>query len=255
MKPHKLFIVSIFIFIFYNSNAQKLYEHELGLKAGFYQLRSDYGENQNSETNFGNQGVVFGLTYYLNQASRRNANYFIEHVKFRVDLLYASANLEHYGQWADDPRLEAMTGSFNNLGLSAGLEYYPFGIKIQSYTNSNSLLQNFSPYTGIGFGVNYVTAEAESSLDGGLENPANVFPTFISQDSDNGIVLGDSVVASLNLRLGIRYDFNYRTGLILESSWMLFGSDLVDGLSPVGPQNKKNDWAWGINIGFSRLLF
>jgi hypothetical protein len=148
-----------------------------------------------------------------------------------------------------------MTGSFNNLGLSAGLEYYPFGIKVQSYNNNNSLFQNLSPYAGVGFGVNFVTPDAESSLDGGLENPANVFPTFISEDSDNGIILDDRTVASLNLRLGVRYDINTRTGLILESSWMLFGSDLVDGLSPVGPQNKNNDWSWGINIGFSRLLF
>lgn len=252
---YRLTFIICCLIIFSNSSAQNFYEHEIGINTGFYQLRSDYGINEDSETNFGNQGVAFSLSYYLNLASRRDARYFFEHFKYRFNFMYASVDLQHYGPFVSDPRLASMTGTFSNIGISNGFEYYPFGIKIQSPNRYITFFQKLSPYTGIGFGLNFVTPDAESSLPVGLDDPENVFPTFLSNDTDNGIILDDRVVASLNLRLGLRYDFNIRTGIMVESSWMLFGSDLVDGLSPVGPQNKNNDWSWGINVGFYRLMF
>jgi hypothetical protein len=169
--------------------------------------------------------------------------------------MFSSVNLEHYGDASDDPRLEGMTGSFSNLGLAIGFDYLPFGIKIQEYILSDSFIDNLSPYVGFGIGFNFVNPDAESSLAGGLSNPENIFPTFISQEDDEGINLDGGTVLSLNLRLGLRFDIGTRDGFSVESNWMLFGSDLVDGLSPVGPQNKYNDWSWGINFGYSRLFF
>lgn len=255
MNTIKLFTTFLFIVITSEVYSQGYYEHEFGINAGFYQLRSDYGESLDNETNFGNQGVSIGFSYFLNKASSRDANYFFEHFKTRVDFMFASVNLEHYGGAADDPRLEAMTGTFNNIGLGIGFDYLPFGIKIQEYTLNKSFIDNLSPYVGFSIGFNFVSPDAESSLDGGLSNPANIFPTFIPQDEDNGINLDGRTVLSLNLRLGLRFDIGTRDGFSVESNWMLFGSDLVDGLSPVGSQNKYNDWSWGINIGYSRLLF
>jgi len=255
MGTIKLFITFLFIVIISKVYSQGYYEHELGINAGFYQLRSDYGESLNSETNFGNQGVSIGFSYFLNKASSRNANYFFEHFKTRADFMFSSVNLEHYGDATSDPRLEAMTGSFSNIGLGIGFDYLPFGIKIQDYTLNNGFIDNLSPYAGFGIGFNFVSPDAESSLAGGLNNPENIFPTFISQDEDNGINLDNNTVLSLNLRLGLRFDIGTRDGFSIESHWMLFGSDLVDGLSPVGPQNKYNDWSWGINFGYSRLFF
>lgn len=255
MNLAKLFLILLLITVFSKVSSQNYYKHEFGFNLGLYQLRSDYGENMNNETNFGNQGVNIGFNYSINLASSRNTNYFSQHVKYRFDFIFSSVNLSHYGKDADDPRLEAMTGTFSNIGLGVGFEYYPFGVKIQKYTYSSSFFQNLSPYTGIGIGINFVSPDAESSLEGGLDNPANVFPTFVAQDTDDGINLDSRTVPSLNLRLGMRFDIGRRDGFIVESSWMLFGSDLVDGLSPVGPQNKNNDWSWGINIGYSRLLF
>lgn len=255
MKSIYRFVVFFTFVIATKANAQGFYEHEFGMSTGIYQLRSDYGERFDRETNSANQGLTFALTYYLNRASRRTANYFMEHTKYRIDLIYSSVDLKHQGQWSDDPRLEAMTGTFSNMALSTGLEYYPFGVKIQSYSRTQSFFQSFSPYAGIGVGLNFVSPDAKSSLEGGLSNPSNVFPTFQSTDDDNGIILDNRLVASLNLRTGIKFDIGLRDGLIIESSWMLFGSDLVDGLKPIGPQNKYTDWSWGINIGYSRLFF
>jgi hypothetical protein len=165
------------------------------------------------------------------------------------------ADLQHYGDYADDPRLMAMTGSFWSIGVSGGVEYYPFGIMLQGFNTRYYFFQKLAPYGGVAVGLNFVSNEAESSLDGGLANPDNVFPTFVGLDTDDGIVVGNRVVGSLNLRAGLRYNFNPKTGLFVESSWMLFGSDLVDGLSPIGPQNKYTDWSWGVNVGFSTMLF
>ncbi len=255
MKSFLRFTAILLALVSTSINAQGIQEHEFGLLSGYHQMRSDYGERGDASTRNGNSGFTFGLSYYINKASSRRANYFEEHVKYRFDFLYLSSNLEHYGQYADDPRLEAMSGSFTSLGLSGGLEYYPLGIQEQGYNRSYTFISKLSPYGGIAVGLNLVTPEATSSLEGGLANPQNIFPSFISQDSDNGIVLDNRIVGSLNLRLGLRFNFNPRTGLFVESSWMLFGSDLVDGLSPVGPQNKYTDWTWGINLGFSTLIF
>jgi hypothetical protein len=249
-----LFILSGFV-MSTNSYAQGFFEHEFGVNAGFLQLRSDYGERFDNETNFGNSGATFGLSYYLNRASSRRANYFMEHVKYRIDLNFSSVDLQHYGRWSDDPLLEAMTGSFSNLALSTGIEYYPFGIRVQDFRGKYSFIESISPYAGIAVGLNNVTSKAETSLAGGLDNPANIFPTFIPTDSDNGLNTGTRTILSLNLRAGIRFDIGTRDGFIIESSWILYGSDLVDGLSPIGPQNKYTDWSWGINFGYSRLLF
>lgn len=255
MKFNPHFIV-FFVLLFSGIiNSQNLYNHEFGINAGLLQLRSDYGERFDNETNFGNQGATFALSYYLNRASDRRANYFMEHVKYRIDLLFSSVELEHYGQWADAEILQAMTGSFTNIGLSAGIEYYPFGIRVQSYRAKYTFVESISPYGGVAIGLNYVTSEAESSLPGGLENQANVFPTFVSTDADDGLSPGSRAVLSLNLRAGLRFDLSMRDGFFVESSWILFGSDLVDGLKPIGPQNKYTDWSWGFNIGYSRLLF
>jgi hypothetical protein len=255
MNSIKLLFTIFLLVVFSKNYSQGYYEHEFGINAGFYQLRSDYGESLNNETNFGNQGVSLGFSYFLNKASSRDANYFFQHFKTRIDFMFASVNLEHYGDAADDPRLEAMTGTFSNVGLGIGFDYHPFGLKVQAYSISNTFVENLSPYAGFSIGYNFVSPDAESSLDGGLSNPANIFPTFISQDTDDGINLDTRSVLSLNLRLGLRIDIGTRDGFSVESNWMLFGSDLVDGLSPVGPQNKYNDWSWGINIGYSRLLF
>jgi hypothetical protein len=255
MKPLKLLFITIVLSLSSKLSAQSFFEHEIGINGGFYQLRSDYGERFDRETNSGNQGTTFALTYYLNRASRRRVSYFMEHVKYRIDLIYSSVDLQHYGRYADAPVLQAMTGSFSNIGLSTGIEYFPFGIRMQTYNQWYSFGELISPYAGVAVGLNYVSPDAESSLEGGLNNPANVFPTFVGTDVDNGIVLDSRAVLSLNLRLGLRFNLGKRDGILLESSWMLFGSDLVDGIKPVGPQNKYTDWSWGINIGYTRLFF
>jgi len=255
MKKIQSFFLIISFSLATNSIAQSFFEHELGVNGGFYQLRSDYGERFDRETNFGNQGSTFALTYYRNRASRRRVSYFMEHVKYRIDLMFSSVDLQHYGRYADNPILEAMTGSFANVGLSGGVEYFPFGIRIQNFNEWYDFLESFSPYAGVAVGFNYAMPRAQSSRDGGLSNPANVFPTFVSQDVDDGIVLDNRLVLSLNLRLGLRINLGMRDGILLESSWMLFGSDLVDGLKPNGPQNKYTDWSWGVNIGYTRLFF
>lgn len=255
MKAFRIIILIVVMCPFVQHvEAQTFYEHEVSFSVGIFQLRSDYGINNDAETNFGNQGVEISLNYYYNTAARRSASYFQQHFKYRLNLSYSTVNLQHYGPDADDPRLASMEGSYNNFSIGNGFEYYPLGIKIRRIYSSQ-FMDNFSPYGGLAFGVNFVTPDATSSLPGGLSDPDNVFPTFISESSSNGIDLENRVSLSLNFQVGARYKINDKSDIFLESSWMFFDSDFIDGLSPVGPQNKNDDWAWGINVGYTYIFF
>lgn len=253
MKTYKFIFYSFFICAFIQLNAQN--EHELSFNAGIYQLRSDYGINNDSETNFGNQGVSLSLNYYYNKSYRGGRAYFNKHFKYRGNLIFSTVNLEHFGPDADDPRLASMTGSSNIFTIGNSLEYYPLGIETRRYNSFNSFLNNLSPYASIGLGVNFVSSDAESSLSGGINNIDNVFPTFISESDSKGINTDSEVVLSLLGNVGVRYKVNNQSDILLESTWMFFDSDLVDGLSPVGPQNKNKDWSWGISIGYTYMIF
>ena len=255
MKKLRIFLVFLIAFPVLDTKAQSFYEHEFSLNVGVFQLRSDYGVRDDNETNFGNQGTAISLSYYYNPAFLRSDYFFNKYFKYRLNLMYSSVNLQHYGPFVDDPRLEAMTGSYKNFTISNGLEFYPLKIKTQKLYQAGGFFNDFLPFLGVGIGVNFVTPEAVSSLDGGLSNIDNIFPTFISETSDNGINVEKQTVLSLNLRAGLRYKMNIQSELVLESGWMFFNSDFVDGLSPVGPQNKSSDWSWGINLGYSYLLF
>lgn len=255
MKFNSLFLLILVSLNTNLTNGQNASEHEIGISFGLHQVRSDYGERFDNETNFGNQGTAIAVSYFYNAASSRSARFFQEHFKYRLNFQYSSSNLEHFGEAADDPRLEAMTGSYTNISINNGFEFYPWGILTLDNKNYSNFFKKVSPYLGIGIGLNFVTPDAESSLPGGLSAPENIFPTFVSNDTDEGIVLDNLTTGSLNIRTGIRFKFSKRSGIILESSWRLYGSDLVDGLSPVGPQNKNNDWSWGINIGYNFFIF
>jgi len=256
MKGFRIFIIIVVICsLTQHSQAQSYYEHEFSFSLGLFQLRSDYGINNDFETNFGNQGVAFSFNYYYNNSVRRQASYFQEHFKYRLNLTYSTVNLEHFGPDSDDPRLASMEGSYNNFSIGNGFEYYPLGIEMRKFYSSGSFLDNLSPFAGLGLGVNFVTPDATSSLPGGLIVPDNVFPTFQSESSSRGIDLDNRVSLSLNFQVGVRYKVNDTSDIYLESSWMFFDSDFIDGLSPVGPQNKNDDWSWGINLGYTYTFF
>ncbi len=257
-RPMKnLFILFFVFFLFtvFQVKGQYFYEHELSANVGIYQMRSDYGIRNDNETNFGNQGVAFSISYLYNPAYRNRKSFFQAHFKYRFNLQYSSSDLQHYGDFLNEPQLAAMTGSYTNLSINNGLEYYPLKIKTYKKRSYQSFLYDLNPYLGFGLGLNFVKPEAESSLPGGLNNPANIWPTFISDGPESGINTDNDTVLSFNFRLGLRYKLNMRSEILLESSWRFFNSDLVDGLSPVGPQNKFKDWSWGINVGYSYLIF
>lgn len=248
------FIVFI-VFLNFQAEAQNFSEHEFSLSAGIFQLRSDYGVNNDSETNFGNQGASISVSYYYNPAYLRRKSYFFEHFKYRFNLMFSSVDLQHFGPYASDPRIEAMTGSYSNFSINNGLEYYPFKGNRKKRYAKNNFFDKISPYAGFGLGVNFINTTAQSSLNGGLSDTNNIFPTFFSDNPEQGIVTGSDIFFNLNLRVGLRVILNMKNQILIESNWMLFSSDIIDGLNPVGPQNQNSDWAWGINLGYSYLLF
>ena len=255
MKNLLTFTLLISFCSVFQVKGQYFYGHEFSANVGVYQLRSDYGVSNDSETNFGNQGTAISLSYYYNPVFRNRRSYFQDHFKYRFNLQFSSTDLEHFGPDSDDPRLASMTGSYTNFTVSNGVEYYPLKIRVLKRKSYQSFLYDISPYAGFGIGLNFVKPEAESTLSGGLSNINNIFPTFVSTNPGNGINLDNDTVISLNFRAGIKYKLNIQSEILLETSWMFFDSDFVDGLSPVGPQNKNKDWSWGINIGYTYLMF
>lgn len=255
MKKLRIVFIVFTVFLNFQVEAQYFAEHEFSISAGIFQLRSDYGVRNDSETNFGNQGTSISVSYYYNPAYLRRKSYFFEHFKYRFNLMFSSVDLQHFGPFVSDPRLEAMTGSYTNFSINNGLEYYPFKGNPKKGNANNSFFNKFSPYAGLGIGLNFINTTAQSSLNGGLSDINNVFPTFISDNPEQGIITGSDTVFNLNLRVGLRVILNLKNQILIESGWMIFNSDLVDGLNPVGPQNQNSDWAWGINLGYSYSLF
>jgi len=229
--------------------------HELSVTVGLYQLRGDYGERGNSENNFANQGISIGANYYYNSSLSRSAGYFQEHFKPKFNFTFTSVSLEHVG-YEGDPRLEAMTGSSTNFRFGLGLEWHlrrMYFEKENGYSTFHP--KNWHPYAGFIVGVNFSMPDAESSLEGGLENPDNIFPTFIAEDGRTGINLENNTNMYFSFQGGLRFKLKNNKDLILESNWVFFDSDFIDGLSPVGEQNESNDWSWGINIGYAYTFF
>jgi len=254
MTFKKIIVLAILAFIFPLSTSAQL-NHEFSLTLGLYQLRGDYGQRGNSENNFANQGISIGANYYYNTSFSRNAGYFQEHFKPKFNFTFTTVNLEHVG-YDGDPRLDAMTGSSTNFRFGVGLEWFPRELdfeKNKAYSTFHP--KNIHPYAGFNVGLNFSMPDAESSLPGGLENPDNIFPTFIAADGRTGINLENSTNWYFSFQGGIRFKIKDNKDLLLESNWVFFDSDFIDGLSPVGEQNESNDWSWGINIGYSYTFF
>ena len=231
------------------------FNHELAITSGPFQLRGDYGERNNWDLNRTNQGFTIGINYYYNSSFDRSANYFKEHAKAKVNLTYSSVNLVHMG-YEGDPRLDEMTGSSTIITGGLGLEWYFKRLdfeKIDGYSAFNP--KNMHPYVAIMVGVSSSSPDAESSLDGGLENPDNIFPSFFGVDEETGINLESSVNMFFSFQTGVRFKLKDNQDLLLESSWVFFDSDFIEGLSPSGPQNESNDWTWGVNLGYAYTFY
>lgn len=252
MRYCKIFLRFLFFALIFplKGNAQFGIAHEIGVKAGPASFFTDYGERWNIKNNLSNAGYGIGISHYMNFAYSDKCNYratesfFSNHFRIRNELDYFYSKLEHYGPVASQKTLggqllRAMHGESEIIEGGIHLEYHPF--RIRDFTHSGYM---FSPY--IGLGGHFVSYKADAYSDlGSLENPKNVFPTFVGgMDFNRGSTF--SIVGTL----GLRYRLGFRHDLLIESRWQYYGNDWIDGLDIHAPQNKYNDYIFWFNVGY-----
>lgn len=249
-----IFFMLLFAFSAQRSFAQLGISHEIGVLVGPTSFFTDYGERWNLRNNIANAGLGFGLVHYMNFAYKAECNcyatdnFFNDHFKIRTELDFFTSKLEHYGPVADKNTLggellRAMHGRSQTMEIGTALEYYPLSIR-----NFNAFSYQFSPFVSLG--VHYVYFQPEAYSDfGDLENPKNVFPTFVGgMDFEGGNTW--AIAGSM----GTRYRLNVYSDFVLEGRWHYYDTDWLDGLNITAPQNKFNDFVFWVNIGYIYYL-
>jgi len=236
------------------SYAQFGMSHEIGVLAGPAAFFTDYGERWNVRNNLENGGFGIGLIHYMNFVYSTECDcyniegFFNDHFRIRNEIDYLQTKLDHFGPVASKDsdggeRLRAMHGFTEVIEIGTHLEYYPMGIR--DFTNFGYML---SPY--ISLGVHYVRYNPDAYSDlGDLDNPKVYFPAF-----ENGINLEAGNTFSVVGSLGVRYRLGMTSDLLLESRWMYYDSDWLDGLNVQGKQNMFNDFAFWFSLGYVYYL-
>tara|TARA_R110002049_G_scaffold117865_2_gene271752 strand:- start:646 stop:1449 length:804 start_codon:yes stop_codon:yes gene_type:complete len=247
------------------ANAQLGFSHEIGVIAGPVQFRSDFGNRNDSETNFKNSGLGIGIVHYLNFAYRADCNcyttdtYFNDHFKLRNEISFNTTNLEHLGKWVDSSKtsieanqLRGHTGQANNLDIGTQLEFFPFSIRsFQSFGYS------FAPFVSLGVHYTSFTPKVATNYDnpdplafGDVTDPSNFYSAWAPGSVDASPGSTWSIVTSI----GVRYKLNKLSDLMLDLRGQYYFSDWVDGLNHQLDYNKNNDWLVWLNVGYIYYL-
>jgi hypothetical protein len=253
---HPIILLLFFSTLGTQSEAVAQIYHEVGVMAGPVSFRGDYGLRGDPETINNNIGFGFGLNHYLNFAyTDFISQYPRQHFKVRSSLVYHSTSLKHYGAIADKDnqaglQLRSMFGEANVLEVGSGLEYYL--MRIRDYErNSNT----FTPYAGVGLNLVYYSPVAGTTLEDGLGLPDTTFPTFLAEPGEEpAYTNGSNVTFSANFQGGVKYRVSRNSDLIAELRWHYYYSDFIDGLRPIGEQNKYNDWMFWFTFGYIYTL-
>ncbi|MFI1772815.1 THC0290_0291 family protein [Thalassobellus citreus] len=247
------------------ANAQLGFSHEIGVVAGPVQFRSDYGNRDDTETNFGNSGFGIGIVHYINFAYRADCNcyttdtYFNDHFKLRNEISFNKTNLEHLGKWVDPSRntieanqLRGHTGQANNLDIGTQLEFFPFSIR-----SFQSFGYRIAPYISLGVHYTSYSPKVETNYNnpdplayGDVTDPSNFYSGWDPGSVDVSPGSTWSVVSSI----GIRYKLNKLSDLMLDLRGQYYFSDWVDGLNHQLEYNKNNDWLVWLNVGYIYYL-
>ncbi len=250
----KIYIVILIGFI-NQSFAQFDFVSEVGIIAGPVSFRSDYGERNDSRTNFGNTGYGIGLKYYLNfstvgYGTFNSKSYFDLHFKPVAEISYSKTNLKHYGSLADKPangsleleQLQAMRGSSQVIDIGTNIEYFPFDL-----SEFGSIDENFAPFITAGIHYSFYSPKAYSLL-GDNNTPQATSNKYYYATSNSA-----AQTISFMTEIGTRYKLNENSDILAELRMQYFMSDWVDGLRPnpkVYSENKSNDWLVWFNFGY-----
>ncbi|TXE13143.1 glutamate dehydrogenase [Seonamhaeicola algicola] len=252
-------------FIFETASGQLGFSHELGVIAGPVQFRSDYGNRNESETNFGNSGIGIGVVHYLNFSYSADCScyttdtYFNDHFKLRNEISWNKTKLEHLGEWVDPSKnspeanqLRGHTGYAKNLDIGTQLEFFPRSIR-----SFQSFGYRVAPFASLGVHYTYYTPEVTTTYAnpnpdaiGDVTDPTNFYSAWAPGSVDASPGSAWSMVTSV----GFRYKLGKLSDLMLDLRWQYYFDDWVDGLNHQLSYNKYNDWLVWLNVGYIYYL-
>ncbi|WP_194767008.1 THC0290_0291 family protein [Tamlana sp. I1] len=247
------------------TNAQLSFSNEIGIVAGYVEMRSDFGERQDLSNNFKNSGIGIGIVHYLNFSSKADCNcytvdnYFNDHFKLRNEISWNKTNLEHHGKWVEPSRtspdadkLRAHTGVAQNFDIGTELEFYPLSLRdFQGYA------YRFAPFVSLGAHYTYHTPEAKTTYNnpnpnaiGDITDPSNFYSGWPPEAVDATPSSSFSIVTSA----GVRYKLSRLSDLMLNLRVQFFMDDTADGLYHTSSANKHNDGLVWLNLGYIYYL-
>ncbi|GAB1308694.1 glutamate dehydrogenase [Urechidicola sp. KH5] len=268
--------ILLIIFVCNNLHAQDWNRHgkvthEIGVSIGVPFFSTDYGERYETQSSgAGNTGFGISAIHYFTLADYRyrwnqRHSFFRDHFRFRTELSYYQAKLEHFGQYVDDSqtsdqadRLRAHTGEAKTINFGTQAEYH--FVNITDFGSRRNPKLRFSPYLSIGIMATYYNPSIETTYgDGDWESNYDLLyqkwanPAYVSTDA--------GFTGTLTSSLGSRIKLGEYSDVFLEGKWHYYFNDWIDGLNATGPDvngtdpnNKYNDWSLFVNFGFIYYL-
>lgn len=247
---NKLLLSIALVFGFVSLSFSQFIAHELGVTVGTVSFQSDYGERGDFESTSNNIGYNIGLVYYIDFSwiPLYRLDYLEDHFKLKGEISYTKVKFEHHGRWVEGnstfaQQLRAMYGSTSIINVGIEAVWFPLSIKESRYQYPGAL----SPYLSFGPQYNHYSPSVESDL-GPIGSKFTTPDKFITGHTNQA---GETL--SLVGSIGTRYKLDFRSDFTLDVRAQYFFSDWVDGLNPnsaVYPENKKNDFLIGINVGY-----
>jgi hypothetical protein len=243
------------------SNAQDRESHEIGIISGAASFTTDYGQRNHFMSNIGgNVGMGIGLVYYLNFTDYRyrwnqRTNYWSEHFRLRAELSYMTANLDHFGIYAEEQsiwgeKLRSMHGKTKLINFGSQLEFHI--VDIVDFGSRRIPDLKWSPYVSAGLMIDYYDPDLKSDLGNWREDISVIYEKWQVPEA---IKLKPNFTASLTLGIGTRHKLGEYSDLLIESRWQFFMSNYVDGLNAKDDvANKYNDWLLWVHVGYIYYL-
>ncbi len=245
-----------FIILWGGAIGQVRFIDEYEVNIGYSIFQGDYGQRDDFSSNLGSSGFLLGGKMYLNFLDYYSNCYACKHIKFPLIFNVGYSNLNFDKAYNDlnlTPdliKVKAFSGSIFQSQVSLGVEYHIGDLNAFSFSAS-PFLETFDPFIGGSIGLTAYVTRLESKLGDYNTNP-NVLPgAFV-----NGIYDKPGVVPTLAFEGGFRYKLNSFLAITVNSRWIYYLSDKVDGLAP-NPNmvnNEYNDWQFSPSIGVVFLL-
>lgn len=262
MINRKFLLLLIMALPFQSMKAQLGFSHEVGAIVGPVAFQSDYGENQNFDTNKGNIGIGIGLVHYINFAYRADCNcytkdtFFNDHFKLRNEISWNKTKLNHFGEWTHGESLLSRAligteGTATVLDIGSQIEYFPYSIRDFAAGG-----YSFAPFVSLGVHYNSYTPSFEKNADA---EAAELYVSSIPDETLNiwrseSYTQDQASTWSIVWSVGTRYKLTPLSDLMVDLRWQYYFSDWVDGLNHNGPADKNYDWNLWLNFGYVYYL-